>query len=127
MRTRNVTQCIICGKPVEQEKSTSVDRMTCARIKINGVWIKSECEKEKARRYQKTYREGNETRGRPKAILDRSVALSSIKHLAKHKASKYKRRCLKCLEKFIGIGRYNRVCDSCTVENSRQAHTYTGV
>ena len=126
MRTRKVTECIICRKPVEQKKSTSVDRMTCARVKINGVWVKSECEMEKARRYQKTYREGNETGGRPKAILDRSVALSSVNHLAKHKAKKYKRRCLKCIKKFTGIGKYNRICPSCTVENSRQSHL-TGV
>lgn len=126
MRERKVTRCIICEKEVKQDKSTSVDRQTCARIKVKGVWVKSECEKEKARRYQKKYRESDATVGKPKAVLDRSVALSSVKHLANHKAKKYKRRCLKCLKKFVGIGKYNRVCDSCTTVNSRQSHLYTG-
>lgn len=121
MRKRKVVPCIICKKPVKQDKSTSVERQTCKRKKVDGVIVMSECEKEKNRRYQKKYRENKDAKGNPKSVLDRSVALSSVKHLAKHKAKKYKRRCLKCLGKFTGVGRYNRICNSCTIENSRQS------
>ncbi len=119
MRIRKVTQCIICKKDVKQDKSTSVDRQTCNRKKVKGVWVKSECEKEKNRRYQKEYRKNMPTQGSPKSVQGRSVALSSVKHLAKHKAKKYKRRCLKCGKKFVGVGAYNRICNTCSIENSR--------
>ncbi len=126
MGIQKVGKCLICKKDVKQKKKTSVARQTCARKKVGGKWIKSDCEKEKARRYQKKYREGNATGGRPKSIQDRSVALSSVKHLAKHKAKKYKRFCLKCLGKFTGIGKYNRICKDCTIENSRQSNLKGG-
>jgi rRNA maturation endonuclease Nob1 len=45
-----------------------------------------------------------------------------VKHLAKHKAEKFQRRCLKCLRKFTGVGMFNRICNSCTIENSRQSN-----
>jgi hypothetical protein len=121
MKKRKVVPCIICRKPVKQDKSTSVERQTCKRKKVDGVLVKSECEKEKNRRYQKKYRDGILAGGKPRSVLERSVGLSSLKHLAKHKAKKYKRHCLKCLGKFTGIGKYNRICNSCTIENSRQS------
>jgi hypothetical protein len=123
MKKREVVPCCICKKPVKQETSTAIERQTCHRVLINGVLEKSECEKEKNRRYQKKYRDSGK---KPKSVLDRSVALSSVKHLAKHKAKKYKRHCLKCTKKFIGIGKYNRVCNSCTIENSRQSNLKGG-
>lgn len=119
MKTKRTTPCIICGKSVWQEKSTSVDRETCNRIEINGVLEKSECEKEKNRRYQKKYRKSKSTKGNPVSVKNRSIALTSLKHLAEHKAKKYKRHCLKCGKKFTGIGAYNRICEFCTIENSK--------
>jgi len=109
---------MICGKSVKQVRKTSEDRLTCRREKVNGVLEKSECEKEKNRRYQKIYRQNNPTQGSPKAVQDRSVALSSVKHLVKYKSGKYKRRCLKCEKKFVGVGAYNRICNTCSIENS---------
>ena len=121
MKTRT-TPCIICKKPVSQDTSTSANRETCHREKVNGVLEKSECEKEKNRRYQKQYRKDNPPSKTSKKIIhDRSIALCSLKHLAKYRAKKYKRNCLKCRKKFIGIGPYNRICDTCTIENSRQS------
>ncbi len=106
---------------MEQDNSRSATRQTCHREKVNGVLEKSECEKEKNRRYQKKYRTANPPSKTSKKIIEaRSVALSSLKHLAKHKAMKYKRTCLKCGKKFTGIGKYNRICNTCTIENSRQ-------
>lgn len=119
MRIRKVIPCIICGKPVKQDKSTSVDRQTCKRKKVNGVYVKSECEKEKNRRYQSDYRKNVLKKGKKKRKKYKSVAVCSGNHLAKYKAVKYKRRCLKCGKKFIGMGPYNRICDSCSVVNSR--------
>ncbi len=121
MKTRKTTSCMICNKPVKQNRSTSVDRQTCKREKVNGVVEQSECEKEKNRRYQKVYRKNNPTKGNPISVQNKSVAVSSVKHLAKYKAKKYNRTCLKCGEKFTGVGAYNRICDSCTIENSRQS------
>lgn len=126
MGIQKVSKCLICKKVVKQKKMTSVSRQTCARKKVDGVLVKSECEKEKNRRYQKKYRDGVLTGGKPKSVLGRSVALSSVKHLAKHKAKKYKRRCLKCLGKFTGVGKYNRICKDCTIENSRQSNLKGG-
>jgi hypothetical protein len=120
MKNRKVTKCIICKKPVKQERKTSADRLTCKRKRVNGVLVKSECEMEKNRRYQKKYRKKNPPGSvSKKSIQDRSVALSSTKHLAKHKTVKYKRHCLKCEKKFTGVGAYNRICNECTVINSR--------
>lgn len=122
MKTKNKsTPCIICKKPVKQDKSTSVDRQTCNRVQVNGVWEKSECEKEKNRRYQEKYRKANPKKGRDVVLKRQSIATTSLKHLAKHVAKKYKRNCLKCGKKFTGVGAYNRICESCTVENSRQS------
>lgn len=122
MKTRKTIPCIICEKPVKQETSTSVERQTCHRKKVNGVMEPSECEREKSRRYQKQYRHDNPPGKTSKKIIhDRSIALCSLKHLAKHKAMKYNRKCLKCREKFTGIGKYNRICNTCTIENSRQS------
>ena len=126
MKTSKETPCIICKKPVTQERKASVERSTCKREKVNGVKVKSECEKEKNRRYQKEYRKNKPAKGNPKSVKERSVALSSVKHLAKHRAKKYKRKCLKCLKKFTGVGKYNRICDSCTTENSRQSNLKGG-
>ena len=107
------TPCIICGKPVRQDKSTSRDRDTCNRKK---AMEKSECEKEKNRRYQRKYRKSDLVKEKAQ---DKSVALSSVEHLAKHKAKKYKRRCLKCGNKFTGVGAFNRICNECTIVNSK--------
>jgi transcriptional regulator NrdR family protein len=75
---------------------------------------------EKNRRYQKKYRKEHPPGSiSKKSTQEKSVAESDGKHLAKFKAVKYKRRCLKCRKKFTGIGKYNRVCGSCTIENSR--------
>jgi hypothetical protein len=104
---------------VEQGRSTSVSRQTCNRIKVGKVWKKSECEKEKARRYQKIYRGNNPVSGISKSVQGVSVAPSNVNHLTKHKGKKYKRRCLKCGNKFTGVGAYNRICGHCTVENTR--------
>lgn len=119
MKNRKSTPCIICKKQVEQDLSTSSDRQTCKRKEVNGGRVKSECEKEKDRRYQKAYRDNNAGGMTPRAPKCRSVAVSSIKHLTKYKAKKYKRFCLKCETPFTGIGAYHRICDSCTVENTR--------
>ncbi len=120
MRTKQDTKCVICGEKVKQAKSTSSERLTCNRKKVKGIWSKSECEMEKNRRYQKKYR-GNNPSGSisKKPIQGKSVALGSVKHLAKYKVKKYKRRCLKCAKKFTGKGAYNRICNNCTIENSR--------
>ena len=120
MKKRKIIPCLICKKPVKQETSTSVERQTCHREKVNGVLEKSECEKEKNRRYQEKYRKDNPQK--VKAVISKpsSVATSSLKHLVKYKAKKYKRNCLKCGKKFTGIGKYNRMCNPCTIENSRQ-------
>ncbi|MCP4989356.1 MAG: hypothetical protein GY928_25855 [Colwellia sp.] len=121
--------CIICGKLVLQDSSTSVERQTCKRVMIDNMIMKSECEREKNRRYQSRYRKINPGRkaGHPLSLRNRSVALSSINHLVKFKAKKYKRQCLKCGKKFIGVGAYNRLCGSCQHENSRQSHLKIGV
>lgn len=116
------TPCIICGEPVEQDKSTSADRKTCKRVEVNGVLEMSKCEIEKNRRYQKKYRETHSAKGNPVSVKNKSVAMSSVKHLAKYQAEEYKRNCLKCGKKFTGVGKYNRVCNYCTIENSRQSH-----
>ncbi len=120
MKKRKTIPCVICKKPVSQDTSTSVERQTCHRKKVNGVLKKSECEKEKNRRYQKKYRKNNPKKGKDVILKRQSVATTSLKHLAKHKAKKYKRNCLKCGKKFTGTGKYNRICDACTIENSRQ-------
>ncbi len=121
MKKRKTIPCVICKRPVKQHTPTSVERQTCHRKKVNGVLEKSECEKEKNRRYQEEYR--NDNSKKRKAVIPRchSVATSSLKHLAKYKAKKYKRNCLKCGKKFTGIGKYNRVCNTCTIENSRRS------
>lgn len=120
---KETVPCMICGRPVSQDSATSVERQTCKRIEVNGVLEKSECEKEKLRRYQKEYRDNNSTsKPSKKTIHDKSVAVCSLKHLAKHKAKKYKRDCLKCGKKFTGVGAYNRICNTCTIINSRQSY-----
>jgi hypothetical protein len=119
MRT---TPCVICGEPVEQDKSTSVDRQTCKRVEINGVMEKSECEKEKNRRYQENWRKNNKGKGSEVILKRQSVATTSLKHLAKYKAKKYKRNCLKCNKKFTGIGEFNRICNECFAINSKMSH-----
>ncbi len=119
MKAEEKTPCVVCEKPVSQVKARSENRQTCKGKTVDGVYIKSECEMEKNRRYQKEYRRNNPQDGTPKAKLDRSVALCSMNHLAKYKARKYKRRCLKCGKKFTGIGAYNRICKKCEVDNSR--------
>jgi hypothetical protein len=94
---------------------------------VDGVLEKSECEKEKNRRYQKKYRDDKATKGGNVTVRNKSVATTSLKHLAKHESKKYKRLCLKCDKKFTGIGKYNRVCDSCSIENSRRSNIKKGV
>ncbi len=120
--------CIICGKPVLQDSSTSVERQTCKRILVDGVVLKSECEKEKNRRYQSRYRKMHpeKKKGHRLTIQNRSIAVSSLNHLARFKAKKYKRQCLKCGKRFTGVGAYNRLCESCQLENSRQSHLKVG-
>lgn len=119
MRTRKSIPCIICGEKVKQDKSTSGDRQTCKRKKVEGVYVKSECEKEKNRRYQSDCRKNVLKKVSKRSIKNKSVAESDMKHLVKFKAKKYKRRCLKCSKKFTGVGAYNRICDTCTIQNSR--------
>lgn len=120
-RNRDSTPCVICGEPVKQDRSTFAGRETCNRKEVDGVSEKSECEKEKNRRYQKIWRNNNpvKAKGSPKSVRDRSVAISSIAHLTKHKAGERKRNCLKCGREFMGAGDFNRICDKCTVENTR--------
>ncbi len=120
MTKRKLTSCIICNKDVNQDTATSVERQTCRGEKIGGVWVKSACEKEKNRRYQKGYR--NENNSSPRGTNEKSVAECGIKHLVKFKAKKYKRHCLKCNKKFTGNGEFNRICKECVIINSRTSH-----
>jgi hypothetical protein len=117
MNKRQITKCVICGKPVDQSRSTSVERETCKKVKIGNVWVKSDCEIEKNRRYQENYRKNQKKKKSSKN--SKSVALSNNAHLKKHEAKTYKRDCLKCGKKFTGRGPYNRICNTCTIENSR--------
>lgn len=119
---RKATPCMICGKSVKQERSTSGNRQTCHKEIVDGVLQMSECEREKNRRYQLNYRKNNPKKKNTVSERNKSIAICSVNHLAKHSAKKYKRKCLKCCKKFIGVGRYNRICESCTTENSRQSH-----
>ena len=92
------------------------------RKKVNEMMERFEGEKEKSRRYQKQYRKNySPSKTSEKTIHDRSIDLRSLKQLAKHGVKKHKRNCLKCGKKFIGIGKYNRICNTCTRENSCQS------
>lgn len=117
------TNCIICGERVQVFKSTSTPRDTCPRILVDGVLVKSECERKKERRYQDGYRKRmKEDKEKQKNEIHEqtSFAVSSTDHITvKQDKKKRKRFCLKCRKKFTGVGKYNRICSKCTTENKQ--------
>ncbi len=106
--------CVICNKLVKVKRHIAIQRNTCNKIKVDGKLVKSPCEKEKARRYQKEYRERQKDGLKKKRIRKCSFAdAMPIKKVIEKKT----RYCLKCEEKFTAIGPFNRICEHCTQEN----------
>ncbi len=110
------SKCIICEKKIKIEKNWPTPRDTCPKVRINDVMVKSACEKERDKRYQEGYRKRMKENLREKRKA--KLAESSAFHLTfNRKLKKHNRVCLKCDEKFIGIGPYNRICPICTLVN----------
>jgi formylmethanofuran dehydrogenase subunit E len=118
------TNCIICGGRVQIKKSTSTPRDTCPRVMtLDGVLVKSECERKKERRYQDGYRKRKKAEGekeKKEFHEQTSFAVSKIDHITvKQDTSRRPRFCLKCGRKFTATGKYNRICSKCTADNKQ--------
>ncbi len=97
-------------------------RDTCNKVwnEEKGCYEKSSCEREKNKKYQRLIRKRNKEEGIIPRQADKSVAVSSLKHLEKYKKiKKHKRFCLKCNKHFTALGKYIRLCDPCKIENNR--------
>jgi hypothetical protein len=117
-----VIKCIICKQKVELDPNARKLRDTCNKVEVDGKFIKSDCEKKKCRLYQDKYREKNNKKKRGKGKIPKYVQSSfaeAINPLCNIKAEKVNRTCLSCDKPFIGLGRYNRICERCTRLNTQ--------